>query len=124
MNDAATVVIRDYIPSMDDPLIYSSWTKNNWYSPKEPIQIPKAEWFKLKIKSIKQVLETSSVRVACLSDDPNVIAGYAILDQGRVLWVWVKDRYRRQGIAKLLTQEKQNGTADREPTRSPNQEQA
>lgn len=107
MNNPVSVILRPYQPNTDDPLIYSSWTKNNWYSPKEKITVTKGQWFKMKIQAIKQTLLTSEVRIACLSDDLNVICGYCVLDDDKPIWIWVKDRYRKQGIAKLLMKPKE-----------------
>lgn len=49
---------------------------------------------------------TTEVKVAVLKDDPEVILGYSVLDQGytnTVLhWVFVKEAWRKMGIATSL----------------------
>lgn len=44
------------------------------------------------------------INVACLPDDPEVILGYAVTstDKDTVHWVYVKEKWRKQGIMKSL----------------------
>lgn len=50
------------------------------------------------------LIKNATIKIACLTDDPDVILGYSILSKdGRVLhWCFVKSSFRQQGIAKSL----------------------
>jgi hypothetical protein len=98
----------------DAPLIYNSWSKNDWYSPKEPIRLEKKEWFKEKIGLIGDLLDKGKTFIAHLDSDPSFIVGYAVFNQNSLQFVYVKKDYRRQGIGALLKKqmkpkEKQDG---------------
>lgn len=73
---------------------------DSWFS-----QIEKRT-FMDNYKLVAQALvDKAVVKVACDKDDTNVILGYSILspDFQIVHWVYVKDKFRRGGIAKALT---------------------
>lgn len=72
-------------------------------------------WFSLIPKSVfmanyKKVAETlavsprTTIKIACLKEDPDVIIGYSILsaDYQTIHWVYVKEKWRRLGIARSL----------------------
>jgi ribosomal protein S18 acetylase RimI-like enzyme len=55
---------------------------------------------------IDHVLEKSKVLIACMSSDHNVILGYLIYEAPAVLqYIFVKQAFRRMGIAKELCHE-------------------
>ncbi len=97
------ITIRNYNPETDDGYIYSTWTKYAWYSPKEPIKMPKPEFFKAKALEIASILARGQAKVACLKEDDSVIMGYCVAADGEVKWLCVKKDFRNQGIEKLLT---------------------
>lgn len=45
-----------------------------------------------------------TIKIACLKDEPDTIIGYSILtaDYQGITWVYVKKKWRRNGIAKSL----------------------
>ena len=43
-----------------------------------------------------------AVKIACLTEDPEVILGYSITEGDIIHWVYVKEMWRKQGIAKML----------------------
>ena len=98
------ITTRLYIPS-DKNFIMATFLRNIYYS---------NSWFKLIPKNIfmvgyHKVLEAllsspaTSVQVACLKDDPEVILGYAVLgDTTRIHFVFIKKAWRKIGIAKSL----------------------
>lgn len=47
---------------------------------------------------------STTIKIACLNEDPNVIIGYVILNKSEdtVVWVYVKSAFRRRGVAKAL----------------------
>lgn len=42
------------------------------------------------------------VAVACLQDDPDTILGYSVVESNILHWVYVKESWRKMGIAKSL----------------------
>jgi hypothetical protein len=95
------IIVRAYKPE-DDPYIYSTWSKYAWYSPKEPIKISKANFFRQQIKLIKDMLEEGHVGVACIKETPYVIMGYIVVYQGKILWMCIKKDFQNQKIDQLL----------------------
>lgn len=51
---------------------------------------------------IERLLQSSTVSVACLRSDPDVILGYSVSQPGILHWVFVKPDWRRLGIANNL----------------------
>lgn len=62
------------------------------------------------MKSYKPVAEAlvngnkTTIKIACLKEDPGVILGYSILssDYHSIVWAFVKSAWRRRGIARRL----------------------
>lgn len=98
------IAIRDYSPETDDGYIYSTWIKYAWYSPKEPIQLNKPEFFKRKTEEINSLLIKGRTKVACIKEDPAIIMGYCVVSEGELKWICVKKDFRNQGIEELLKQ--------------------
>lgn len=48
--------------------------------------------------------DNSQTLVACLPDDPNVILGYLVFERDRIHYVFVKEVFRKTGIARSLIQ--------------------
>lgn len=97
------VIVREPVTS-DEPLIYSTWSKNRWYSEakRQTPQPDKRTWFLNKFAEIKEILSSRSVLIACSADEPNLIMGYAAIRNGEVIWSYVKQDYRNEGIESLL----------------------
>lgn len=51
---------------------------------------------------VDRLLNTAEVRVACLTEDPDIIIGYAICRDSVLDYVYVKSLWRQKGIAKSL----------------------
>ena len=96
------VTIRQYDPKIDDPYIYSTWTRYAYSHPKEPILIPKQEWHAAKIQEIKGILSKETVHIACIKDEPYMVVGYIVVHGKDVQWLCIKKDYQNQGIDKLL----------------------
>ena len=73
-----------------DSVIGSSTRKSVFYNEYNPI--------------LDNILLNARVTVACLPDDSNVILGYAIHDGNLLHYVYIKEAFRLQGIAKDLYQ--------------------
>ncbi len=96
------ITIRPYTSETDDSYIYSTWTKYSWYSPIEPIDLPKNVYFIKKAEQIKYFLESGLTKVACLKDEPYVIIGYVVAHNNEIKWLCVKKDFRNQGIEEFL----------------------
>ena len=73
------IQIRDAEPD-DHPFLFSTYLKNYWYSKTQGTTLKKHTWMALQHKRLEKVLETQKVKVACLSESPDVILGYAFQD--------------------------------------------
>jgi GNAT superfamily N-acetyltransferase len=103
-----TVVLRKFNPSRDSGLIYDSFPKGVYYSSYLPIKTDKTKWFKDFFIYTKQLLATpDAITVACMSDNSDVIIGYSIVVDKALEFVYVKESFRNQGIAKLLLKNQQ-----------------
>lgn len=99
------VAIRDNTPE-DLNFIFATFLRGLYYGAPLFSRIPKKIFMENYHNVISQLLLLPSVRVrvACLKDDPEVILGYAIgsVDDTRLHWVFVKQAWRKIGIAKSL----------------------
>lgn len=62
------------------------------------------EKYQLFIKELLNQKETF-VNVACLTEDPDVILGYAVLAPPKLHWVYIKKAWRNLGLAKKLVEQ-------------------
>lgn len=98
---SALVMLRDGRPT-DLPFIYASWLKglrygNDWFG-----AIDQGIYFKAYHKVLESVLLRSTVKVACLIDEPDAILGYSVTSGTKVHWVFVKKHWRGIGLARDL----------------------
>lgn len=96
------VVFRDFDPATDNAMIYSTWRNNSFYSAAEKPKIKEKTFFKQKNKQIKDLLEVSHVRIACLQSDPTSIIGYSVSANTHLYWIYIKFDYRNNNIAAML----------------------
>lgn len=109
LNPQTTVwLIRPAIPS-DIPFIYSTWLKSFKYDSALGKSMRKSVFFESYREVIDNILDQSSVAVACMQDDPNVIIGYIVyasyysFDHVILHYLFVKESFRKFGVAKSLT---------------------
>ena len=101
-----TVIIRKFDPEHDIGMLLATWRNSLWYdSPREDNWERASKFFREVTKKIKNLLKDpqTSVKIACLKEDPTFIVGYAVLNQTNLDWVYVKIDYRGRGVASLLT---------------------
>jgi ribosomal protein S18 acetylase RimI-like enzyme len=105
-DENAVIVLRRYRPDEDAGALYASWRNALWFGQKEGSRdkARAAEFFSQATKVIKHLLADPKVdvRIACLQDEPIVIAGYSISIGSHLVFACVKSDYRRKGIARLL----------------------
>lgn len=105
------VTLRKFNPITDAGLIYSSYPKGVYYGAHDPINPKddhdiKSKWFKAFYVEMQDQLANGTVVIACMSDSPDTILGYAILVEHELFFVYVKELFRNQGLATLLTKGK------------------
>lgn len=97
--------IRD-ITEDDLNFIYATWLRGLYYGGSSFYRDIKKDVFFKKYESvIKGLLAKSTItcKIACLKEAPDVILGYAVYESQMALhYVFTKEAWRRQGIAKTL----------------------
>lgn len=101
MNKNDLITHRSYHPT-DKAFIFATWLRGykggaQWFR-KIPGQIFQLHYQRV----IQKLLEDRTIKIACLLEDPDVIIGYCIYKGDRVDWVYVKENWRKIGIAKDL----------------------
>lgn len=88
----------------DKNFIMATWLKglrygNDWF-----LAIDKDAYYKNYHKVIETIVghPTTTVKVVCLKDDPEVILGYSAYSGARFHWLFVKKSWRGIGIGKSL----------------------
>lgn len=105
MNKRDLVQIREALPG-DVNFIFATWLRglyfgNDWFR-----EIPQDHFFSVYHKVLEGILTRpgTSVQVACLKEDPDVVLAYCVLESkkdGRKLhWVHTKQAWRRLGLAR------------------------
>lgn len=96
----------------DMPFIYATWLKGLYYGNVGFEDMDKATFFGTYHKLIEKWAQVDRLKVACLSDEPDVILGYACISNSKtVRWVFVKRSWRRMGVAKALLSDVTHCTA-------------
>lgn len=101
LNDVS-VVKRAFIPHLDQAFIYATWRNSRYYGCEDLKHKDTKKTFKDLTNQIKETLKTAQVHVACLEKAPDVIIGYVVFTGTHLDWVYVKDSFRKMGIASLL----------------------
>lgn len=100
--DEARVVLRAFDKDRDQAFIYGTWRNSSYHSAEvKPEEIPKI-FFSQMTKKIRETLDVAQVKIACLSDDPQLIIGYSIARGDHLDFIYVKDDYREKGIGQML----------------------
>lgn len=97
--------VRDFKPE-DKSFIMATFLRGLYYGNTWFGAIPK-DIFMNNYKHIIEALlhnPKTTLKIACLKEDKDVILGYSILsaDYQTIHWVFVKSAWRKQGIAKTL----------------------
>lgn len=98
------VIIRAFIPETDSAFLFSSWRNNLWYDEERDNKQSHA-FYSATTKAIKRLLlsPTLKINIACSSQDPDHIIGYAVFTGTNLEFCYIKIEYREKGIATLLT---------------------
>jgi hypothetical protein len=102
--------VRDMIPE-DKNFILATFLRGLYYGDSWFSIIPKPIFMENYQQIAEILIKKSTVKVACMKEDSNIILGYSILsnDFQTIHWVYVKDSrqadgssWRRHGIARNL----------------------
>lgn len=96
------IVLRPIDRETDIGLILSTWPKNAYHSAARKIESAKSDWFARMHLYVQVELKRAATLIACFEENPNQIAGYAVIDDECLEFVWVKPLYRNKGVAHML----------------------
>lgn len=96
----------------DEGFIYSSWLHSFRYCVPN-IWIKKGEYFKTFHKRVEDLLKSPKifVLIAVPKAEKDVIVGYVVCGVRKVYWVYVKEDFRKLGIATLLLKASDRGNS-------------
>lgn len=98
------IIRRPFDKEQDQALLYSTWQLGLWGGMARATDRPTPQFFSIHSRSIAKILDMPDTRVeiACTSDNPGLIVGYAVLNKKHLHWIYVKEDYRKHGIGTLL----------------------
>lgn len=96
------VVTRPFRPATDSGFIFSSFPKGVYHCSIHEIPHHREEFFRIFYEYTKEQIANADIIVACMSDDSDTILGYSIINKGILQWVYVKELFRKHGLATLL----------------------
>lgn len=101
MKPTDLVNIREAVVS-DEAFIFSTWLLGLYYGDSWFSKLDKNYFMQEYHKVIENLLSRSTIKIACLKEDENVIIGYSVYDENTLHWVFVKKDFRKINIAKSL----------------------
>jgi hypothetical protein len=96
------VVIKKFDPDKHAGLIISSMPKGIYHSPAIPILMNKDKWFHEFYKDLVEHIKTYQIWIAGIKDDDHTILGYSMFNGPVLEWVYVKELFRKEGLATAL----------------------
>lgn len=104
MDKLTEVTYRPFKSSTDDGFVFSYWLNNLRYSNSFFDAIPHDIYFSNYSKIISTIINRpqTTVRIACLKEDEDVIVGFSAFDERALHYVYVKDAWRSLGIGHAL----------------------
>lgn len=97
------VLIRDGCDG-DINLIFATWLRGLYYGNDLFNSMKKDNFMKRYHDVIQLVLNKTGliIKIAALKEDPDCVLGYSVSQESVLHWVYVKQAWRRLGIAKAL----------------------
>lgn len=92
------------VEETDLPFIYATWLRGQRFGNTYFEQIDQSVYYAKYADYIKMLLERPdvTVRIACLSDEPDVIIAYSVFSSTCVFWCHTKAAWRSKGIQKQM----------------------
>lgn len=102
--DVLTAAVRDYDAAVDMPFVYNSWMNSyrdfaRHAFPNEPAY---SVYRRTRARLDALIKRGAELKIACDPDNTTIILGYACAELPVLHYVYVKEAYRRQGIALTL----------------------
>lgn len=103
MDGSTQAIIRDARSGSDHAFLYSTWRNALWYSEKREQKLAD-QFYKEASERISSLLKLRNIkiRMACLNEDPDMLLGWAVMQDDHLYFAYVKIDYRRKGIGNLL----------------------
>lgn len=103
MTEDVRIIMRPFDQLKDEAMIYATWRNSSFYSAKNRTEILNQKaFFSAQTANIKKILPHASIKIACLSDDPDTIIGYSVSTGDHLDWIFVKADFRKMGIGTML----------------------
>ena len=98
------ITTRDFNPDTDTGFIIDTMPKAIYYDSNPRRGRPSQKWFKDFHNYLTEILsgEYTKVVIATMQDDQDMILGYSIINHDVLHFAYVKDAYRKQGIASMM----------------------
>jgi GNAT superfamily N-acetyltransferase len=107
--DILTAAVRDFEPEVDGNFVYSSWLNSyresaigGWKSPTGEAMALGVYYKRARSRIDALIKRGAELKVACDPEDTNIILGWMCAEDPVLHYVYVKEAYRRQGIALSL----------------------
>lgn len=104
MNKSELISIRNYVQD-DRNFILATFLRGLYYGDSWFSQMEKKAFMEHYNKVVNFILDSpkTTIKIACLKEDPNVVLGYALLaEPNGVHWIHVKREWRKIGLARDL----------------------
>ena len=101
MINGLDILVRSPQPG-DINFLLASTLKGLYYGSRFWGEVDQVAFFNNYEPYLKQLMLRRDIKVACLSDDQDVILGFSIFKDETLDWVFIKKSYRKLGIGKLL----------------------
>ncbi len=103
LESKVTIIIRPFDKEKDGAFLFSYW-RNNLYYEEDRTADETIRFYRTINKHINNILINTKavVKIACDKANNDCIAGCSVLIDDNLEWVYIKDAYRKQGIATLL----------------------
>lgn len=102
---SAKIVKRSGL-QQDRELIVNSWLRGQYHGTPFWSMMEKELFYSNYISLINSILDTGTVDVAVLDDDPSTILSVLVTKGSTVFWAYTKKDYRNQGLITFLAKGK------------------
>lgn len=93
------------VETNDMPFIYQTWLKNYKYSSSFAKNIHEDVFYPEHTKVLNHIFGKANFLIACFAEDPTVIFGYFVYEPNVAHFLFVKQSFRKMGIATMLLKE-------------------
>jgi hypothetical protein len=98
LRDGLRVAVRDATPD-DEAVIMRAWLVGCRKGGDWPRRVPEAKYYREHKRTVMGLLARSRTLVACNPDRPGQVLGFICYADWVLHWIYVKQMFRRNGIA-------------------------